>query len=124
MIVLASALFVAVNGVDVFLYRGTPVPEGIDPELLEGMLERGDVGTPPDEDAVTLAKAPEGDPSTSWTVAQLDAYIAEHGVAVDGRATKAAKVAAIDEARAVAVVPAEVPVDDGYPELNTEPVAE
>lgn len=42
---------------------------------------------------------PEGEPSTDWTRAQLDAYATEHGVDASGAKNKGDVLAAIESAR-------------------------
>ncbi|WP_280389307.1 Ish1 domain-containing protein [Nocardia wallacei] len=50
-------------------------------------------------EAATSTEAPAGDPSESWTVAELKAYADEHGIDL-GEATKKADIlAAITESR-------------------------
>jgi len=48
--------------------------------------------------AVTLSTFPDGEPTESWTVAQIDAYAAERGINLGGASTKAEKLAAIEAA--------------------------
>ena len=60
----------------------------------------------------TTKDAPHGPPTTDWTIAQLDEYAAANGIDLDGaKASKASRVAAIEEATAAGLNPAQTPDD-------------
>ncbi|WKN47149.1 hypothetical protein [Nocardioides sp. Arc9.136] len=52
---------------------------------------------------------PDGDPTTDWKVAQLEAYAAEHDINLTGATTKAESVALITEALAATQNPTGTP---------------
>jgi hypothetical protein len=97
-VVLADVLFLEVNGVGMFVYRGSRLPEGLSDERVAALETKGLAGVLPVEGGVAVTPVvPEGDPSESWTVAQIDAYLVDHALPVTGR--KSEKLAAIEAAR-------------------------
>jgi hypothetical protein len=87
-----------VNGVGQFVYRGSALPGGLSDERVAALEAKGLVGALSTEDGVAVTPSvPEGDPSESWTVAQIDAYLVDHALPVTGR--KSEKLAAIEAAR-------------------------
>ena len=72
-----------------------PVPEHhIDHPILGQRLRRTPSTVVVDEVEVQI---PDGRPTTAWTVPQIDVWASAHGVEFDEHATKAEKLAAINE---------------------------
>lgn len=90
------------NRVAHILQRGDVVPEGVDAEQLKRLEERGfikkaksgDSGNPSGD--VTI---PEGDPTDTWTVPQLELFAKNKGIELTG-GNKGEKLAAIQAALA------------------------
>lgn len=47
------------------------------------------------EESDNAVEVPEGDPSDAWSVKQIDAYAADHGIDLSGASNKADKLAVI-----------------------------
>jgi hypothetical protein len=96
------------NRVARILRKGEPVPDGVDADLLDNLVERGlltavEIADPVVdelddrdlEDTEGEELYPEGQPSKEWSEQHLDAYATKHGVDLKGKTTKATKLAAI-----------------------------
>jgi len=75
--------------------------------------------TPLEADQPQQAEYPDGDPTEKWTIAQLTAYAAAHGVDVTGASVKADYLGAINGATTPPVLAAPNP-----PPATTDPAAD
>lgn len=97
------------NAIAHIIRRGGIVPEGVAPDKLQHLLDRGLIEplieeeaadeTPPEPEVVSI---PDGDPVEGWTVKQLKAYAEREGKDLGEAKVKADILTAL----AVAVEPA------------------
>lgn len=118
LIFLAPSLFLEVNGVGRYFFRGTEVPEeGLDPNVVRKLESLGHIGPREVEGGVVLEiEIPEGEPTSKWTVAQVDAYALREGIDLAGLATKAEKLRLLADVRETEAAP-----PPGDEDLVTDP---
>jgi len=100
---LAPATFIeGINGIGAFFYRGTVVdPNVISADDIAKLEANGIISTVEFEgETPVVADVPAGVPDESWTVAQIDAYIVQEGIAVPAGSNKGEKLRVILEALA------------------------
>lgn len=93
-IVKAACVVVPVAGNDRYLYRGAPVPPGVEADRLEHLASLGMI-TEAKVAAAAVPELPEGEPSSTWKNDQIVAYAAAHGIDLGAAKTKDERLAVI-----------------------------